>query len=110
VQRHAHLDRIGQRPGFLRDDLLRANGGGKRVGRGGESGLHAVADGLVAIAAVLGYGGIEQLEMALDRGRHGLTIPLPEGSAALDVGEEEGDSSRRKIGHGPLHGCGSSCF
>src|SRR5829696_5586015 len=44
--------------------------------------------------------------MAGDRSGHRLPVPLPEGGAAFDVGEEEGDGAAGKIGHEPLQTLG----
>src|SRR5829696_2779830 len=101
VQRHAHPDRSGQRPEFIGDGLLRLHGGGKRVMCGGEGGLHGVADDLVAMPTVVGNRRVEQLEMAVYCETHRRLVLLPERSAALDIGEEEGDGATREIGHNP---------
>ena len=48
----------------------------------------------------------QEVEVALDRGRHRRPVPLPERGAALDVGEEEGDGAGGEIGHDPLQTLG----
>jgi hypothetical protein len=40
--------------------------------------------------------------MPLDRDVHGITIPLPAFGTAFDIGEEEGNGARGKIGHDPV--------
>ena len=47
------------------------------------------------------HGCVEQVEVALDGGRHRYLVSLPERGTALDVGEEEGDGAGGKIGHDP---------
>ena len=51
----------------------------------------------------MGSGGVSQEdEVMVDHGTHRYAIALPERSAALDVGEEEGDGTGGEIGHGPF--------
>jgi hypothetical protein len=102
VQRHAHPNRSGQRPGFRGNRLLRRNRGGKRVGSGGEGGLHGVADDLEAIPVMGGDRRVEQLEMAVDGEAHRRLVLLPERRAAFNIREEEGDGAGRKFWHGPF--------
>ena len=44
-------------------------------------------------------GGVEHGNMTLNSFRHDLTVPLPQGGAARDVSEEEGDGAGGEIGH-----------
>ena len=109
VQRHAHPNRSGQRPGFSGDRLLRRNRGGKRVGSSGEGGLHGVADDLEAIPAMGSDRRVEQLEMAVYREAHRRLVLLPERRASLDIREEEGDGAGGEIGHGRSNHAGRWC-
>ena len=69
-------------------------------GRGSrKGGLHRITDGLEVDAPVGPDRRVEQGTVTFDRSRHRLAVSLPALGAALDVGEEEGDSAGGKIGH-----------
>ena len=44
---------------------------------------------------------IEQRNVALDRSRHRLAVPLPALGTPFDIGEEEGDGAKGKLDHRP---------
>jgi hypothetical protein len=44
-----------------------------------------------------GYRQIEESQVPLDGGAHRYMVLFPEGRAALDIGEQEGDRAARKV-------------
>jgi hypothetical protein len=75
---------------------------------GGKGGLDGIADNFEEDAIVSLDRCPQEAVMALDRSRHRLPVSLPERSAALDVGEQEGYCATGEIGHEPLQTLGWS--
>ena len=101
VQRHAHAQRRGCRPGLGMQRLLEGGSGGDGIGGARKDGEAAVA--LAAwphdMPIVLGDDLLDQRIMPHERLAHRIAVLLPERGAALDVGEEEGDGAGRQLRH-----------
>ena len=100
VQRHPHPQAAYLREVVGKQGALTVEGGGDGGGGGREGGLDRIANGLEVNASVRLDGGIEQDEVAVDSGRHRVTVLLPALGTAFDVREEEGDGAGGQIGHG----------
>src|SRR5215208_3509236 len=105
VHGHAHAQRPDRAPIFGKQCTLGCDGSDDGVRSGGKDGLHRIADGLEEDAVLRRDRLSEQSEVAFDSGSHRCAVPLPKRGAALDVGEEEGDSAAGILRHGRLRRC-----
>jgi hypothetical protein len=97
VQPHPHPERSGGAPRLGGQVALGDKAGVGGRGGGGEDGHHPVAGRLDHLAVRAGDGGPQDAVVALEGGLHGLRELLPEPGAALDVGEQEDQRSRRRL-------------
>ena len=100
VQAHAHLDLHPFGPGVRRQVALRIDGRGQCVGGRAEGDEERVALRVDDASLVSGEGGTQKLRMLGEN----LVVavapqPLEQGRRALDIGEDESDSARRKFMH-----------
>jgi hypothetical protein len=107
VQRHPHPERTDLAPILYKECPLSIESGRNGLRGRRKGGLHRIPDGLEVGPPMRLDRGIEQGNVTLDCSCHRLPVPLPERSAALDVGEEEGDGAAGEIGHDWTRGhCG----
>ena len=103
VQPHANAEWSGLAPRLFQKVLLGAEAGADTVDGRVEDGHEAVADRLHDLAARALDGAAQDGVVALERLLHGLLVLLPQAGAALDVGKEEGERARRRLGTRGLH-------
>jgi hypothetical protein len=99
VQRHEHPQLTDLAPVFAKERMLPIDGCGSCLRNSWKGGVDRTPDRLEEHATVGLNGRIEQGSVAVDGVRHRRSVLLPEGGAALDVGDEEGDGTAGQIGH-----------
>ena len=97
VQPHPHPQGSGLGPGLLHQPALASQAGAHRLGCGPEDGHQAIAGGLDHLSAGIRHRSEQDRVVALQRTLHRLRKALPQASAALDVGEQEGEGARRVV-------------
>ena len=95
MQAHPDLQRAGLAPGFSGQGALGGERCGDCLGGEREGGLEGVADGLEDLAALPGNRFMQDFIMLFQGDLHGDRQALPQGGAALDVGEEKRDRAGR---------------
>jgi hypothetical protein len=82
-----------------KEGTLPRYGGSRCLGSGGKGGLDGVPHGLEQHAAMGLDPVMQKREVAINRVRHRLSVPLPARGAAFAVGEEEGDGAGGEFDH-----------
>jgi len=98
VDRHPH-EELDRSPIGVVEGMLRFDGGPDRVSCAGKHRHQAVAGMLDYVPGMGSDGGPDDLVMPCERAVHGGLVVLPATGAALDVGEDEGDRTRRERVH-----------
>src|SRR6266508_2793817 len=103
----AHADPQGSRlaPRLLHESVLGCHAGTDRGWNGGKDGHQPVAGGLDHLSIAAFHRGTQDRVVTRKGGSHRLRKPLPELCAALKIGEEERQGSRRRL---RMHGARSS--
>lgn len=101
VERQANPQRRGGRPRFAEEGRLEGRSCSDGVRGTSEDGEAAVPLAAWAddMAAVGGDGRLNEGVMPGQGGRHGGGMALPEGGAALDIGEQKGEGAGRQVRH-----------
>ncbi len=99
VQAHAHAERTGRVPRFPVERELRGDRGVDRVVGGVEGGVEPVPRRLDHEAVVTLDGVTHDGIVTRERLLHRLGVLLPEARRTLEIGEQEGDRSRRHLAH-----------
>jgi hypothetical protein len=104
VQGHTYPQLTNCAPVFGDYGSLGSEGGSDGIGSSRKGSLYRIANRFEVDAAMRGNRDMKKRNVARHGRGHRLSVPLPEGGAALDIGEEKGNRPAWQLSHAAISG------